>query len=320
MSKKRLLSFIIPVFNEKESLSRFLTKHLLPIIKNLKKYRQEIIFINDGSTDGTAEVLKEFASQDPNLKVITFSRNFGKEAALSAGFQYAKGDAVISIDSDGEQPPSMIPRLVKEWEKGAQVVTVVRRLYGKRGFFKKATSKLFYKLLGAAGNKTTRANTTDYRLLDRVVVDEFNKMTEHGRITRGLIDWMGFKTATVPAVFTDRIAGKPSYDTKKLIKLAVDSFISMSTTPLVIFGYIGGFITVGSFLLGLFVIIEQYIMNDPMHLEWSGAVHMAIFMTFLVGLVLISQAITALYISRIHAEAQNRPLFVVDQKNSHNLD
>lgn len=317
-TKKKLISYIIPAHNEEESLEEFLDKHLMPVVRKNRSYRYEIIIVNDGSTDKTAEILDKYAKRRKYLKIIDFSRNFGKEAALSAGFYYAKGDAVIAIDADGEQPPKLIPQLIKKWENGADIITVIRKQYGKHGRVKKAGSKVFYKVLHFMGDKTI-PNATDFRLLDRVVVDEFNKLSEHNRITRGLVDWLGFNTDTVEAKFTDRIGGKPSYGVKKLIGLAVNSFVSLSTTPLVIFGYIGIFITIVSGLLGLFVIIQQHIMGDPLQLQWNGAVEMAIFITFLVGLVLISQAITALYISHIHAEAQNRPLYVINKKKSRNL-
>lgn len=169
------------------------------------------------------------------------------------------------------------------------------------------------------GNKQTVPGSTDFRLLDREVIDEFNRLSEHNRITRGLIDWMGFKQVHIKYIYGERLAGKPSYNLKKLFQLAIDSFVSLSTTPLIIFGYIGIVITIFSFLLGLFVIIQQYILGDPLHLYWNGAVQMSIFVTFLVGLVLISQAITALYISHIHAETQNRPLYIIDFKSSRNI-
>ena len=315
----KLISIIIPVYNERDVVSVFMKQRLFPVLKKIDNYKFEIIVINDGSEDDTYDVLEKYAKTNKDFRVVNFSRNFGKEAALSAGFRYAQGEAVIAVDADGEQPPNLIPQLIRKWENGAQVVTVIRIRYGKHGVIKKFGSKIFYRLLHASGNNNTVSGSTDFRLLDRVVVDEFNKMTEHNRITRGLIDWMGFRTDTVKATFVDRIGGKPSYSVKKLIGLAVDSLISLSTTPLVIFGYIGGFITIGSLLLGIFIIIQQYILGDPLHLQWSGAVQMAVFISFLVGLVLISQAISALYISRIHNESKNRPLYIVDKKTSHNL-
>ena len=263
--------------------------------------------------------MQDLAKNNKKTKVLSFSRNFGKEPALSAGLAYATGDAALTIDTDGQQPPSLIPKFIKKWEQGAEIITGVRDHYTKHGTIQKLGSKLFYKLLNLMGNKHTMPGSTDFRLMDRVVIDEFNKLSEHNRITRGLIDWLGFRQEYIEYTYGVRMAGKPSYNLKKLFQLAIDSFISMSTTPLVIFGYIGIFITIASFILGIFVIINQYVLGDPLHLYWNGAVQMSIFISFLVGLVLISQAITALYISHIHAEAQGRPLYIIDKKSSRNL-
>ena len=315
---KKLLSIIVPIHNEEEGIGAFLRQELLPVAEKLQM-DYEIILVNDGSTDKTLSIIQNFAEKDKKIRVISLSRNFGKEPALSAGLKYARGDAALTIDADGQQPPKLIPDFIKKWEAGAEIVTGVRDHYTKHGFIPKLGSKLFYKLLRMMGNKHTVPGSTDFRIMDRVVIDEFNKLTEHNRITRGLIDWLGFKQEYIDYVYGVRMAGKPSYNFKKLFRLAVDSFISMSTTPLVIFGYIGAFITLGSFLLGLFCIVNQYILGDPLHLYWNGAVQMAIFITFLVGLVLISQSITALYISHIHAETQGRPLYIVDEKESRNL-
>lgn len=315
----KTISFVIPVYNEEAVISEFLDQHFLPAIAKLADYKTEIILVNDGSSDQSLQILQNYATKDKSIKVVSFSRNFGKEPALSAGLKYATGDAVMTMDADGQQPPELIPDFIKKWEAGAEIVTGVRDHYTKHGFIAKTGSKLFYKLLGAMGNKNTVPGSTDFRLLDRVAVDEYNRLTEHNRITRGLIDWMGFRQDHIDYTYGARLAGKPSYTFKKLFNLAIDSFVSLSTTPLVIFGYIGIFITIASFLLGLFVIIQQYILGDPLGLKWNGAVQMSIFITFLVGLVLISQAITALYISHIHAETQNRPLYIVDKKSSRNL-
>src|SRR5574344_1546595 len=313
----KLISFVVPIYNEEEGSSHFLDS-LLAVIKN---YNYELILVNDGSSDNTINVLQNYAEKSKKIRVISFSRNFGKEMALTAGLKFAKGDAAMTIDSDGQQPPEKIPEFIEKWEKGdVDIVTGVRDHYTKHGLVPKLGSKLFYKLLKMMGNTSTVSGSTDFRLMDRVVIEEYNKLTEHNRITRGLIDTLGFKKEYIYYTYGARFAGKPSYNFKKLFNLAIDSFISMSTTPLVIFGYLGIFITIGSFILGLFCIINQYILGDPLHLYWNGAVQMAIFITFLVGLLMISQSITALYISHIHAETQNRPLYIVDKKNSRNLD
>ncbi len=320
MSNKKKISIVIPVYNEQECIVDFLEKNFFPYIEAISDYNIEVILVNDGSSDNTLAILKSYINRKKRkIILISLARNFGKEAALSAGLKYAKGDAVMTIDADGQQPPKLIKTFIKKWEGGADIVTGVRSQYTKHGFVQKVGSKLFYKLLRLMGNKYTVPGSTDFRIMDRCVVDEFNKLSEHNRITRGLIDWLGFDQQYIEYTYGVRMAGKPSYNIKSLFHLAIDSFISMSTTPLVIFGYIGIFITVASFLLGVFVIVNQYILGDPLQLYWNGAVQMSIFIAFLVGLVLISQAVTALYISHIHAETQNRPLYIIDKKNSVNL-
>ena len=235
MSKK-LISIIVPVHNEVAGLSSFLEDQLLSALEKIENYDFEIIFVDDGSTDGTLDLLYEYASRSKKFRVISFSRNFGKEMALSAGLRYAKGDAAITVDADGQQPPKLIPTFIKEWEAGADIVTGVRDHYTKHGFVAKTGSRLFYWLLRRMGNHYTVAGSTDFRLISRPVIDEFNKLPEHNRITRGLIDWLGFDQKYVKYTYGARLAGKPSYNLKKLFRLAIDSFVSMSTTPLVIFG------------------------------------------------------------------------------------
>ncbi|MBQ3352792.1 glycosyltransferase [Candidatus Saccharibacteria bacterium] len=320
---KKIFSVVVPVYNEADCIVDFLNKELFPVLDKINRYDVELIIVDDGSSDGTLMKLKKIIEKDEKrkkIKIISFSKNFGKEAALSAGLKYATGDAVLTIDSDGQQPPKLIEEFLKKWEDGADVVVGVREKYSKHGLIAKIGSKIFYKILDKISGERTVPGATDFRLLDRVVVDEYNELTEHNRIARGLIDWLGYRQEYIEYVYGERMAGKPSYDLKKLFRLAIDSFVSLSVTPLIVFGYVGIFITISSFILGLFVIIQQYILGDPLGLYWNGAVQMAIFITFLVGLVLISQAITALYISHIHAETQNRPLYIVDRKKSINFN
>ena len=314
---KQLISVIVPVYNEEADIYNFITRSLLPAVEK-NNYDYELILVNDGSTDHTLEILQQLSKENKHIVTLSLSRNFGKEPALSAGLDYARGDAALTIDADSQQPPELIPKFLEKWNSGAEIVTGVRSHYTKHGLIPKLGSKLFYRLLRMMGNKSTVPGSTDYRLIDRVVIDEFNKLSEHNRITRGLIDWLGFKQEYIEYVYGVRTAGKPSYSFKKLFHLAIDSFVSMSTTPLVIFGYLGIFITIASFILGVFCIINQYILGDPLGLYWNGSVQLAIFITFLIGLVMISQAITALYISHIHAESQGRPLYIIDQKESRN--
>lgn len=313
------ISFVIPVYNEEKGFSQFYEKMLLPELKKLN-YDYELILVNDGSTDKSLQIIQKISEKDNHVKVLCFSRNFGKEVALTAGIREAAGDAILTMDADGQQPPKLIHEFIKKWEEGGEIIIGVRGRYEKHGLIAKIGSKLFYKILGMMGVKDTVPGSTDFRIIDRCVADEYNRLTEHGRITRGLMDWMGFKKVYIDYIYGNRLAGKPSYNFKKLFQLAIDSFVSLSSAPLIIFGWIGAFITVASLILGIFVIIEEFIMGDPMQLKWTGTTCLSIFITFLIGLVLISQSIIALYISHIHAEAQGRPLYIIDHKNSRNLN
>ena len=211
-----LISFVIPIYNERGGLEDFFAL-LMPELAKVEG-EQEIIIVDDGSEDGSLEVAQELAKRDKRIKVVRFSRNFGKEVALVAGLRESEGDAVIMMDADGQQPPSLIHQLIEKWKGGAEIVIGVRGRYEKHGLIAKIGSKMFYWLLRKMGVKNTVPGSTDYRLIDRVVVDEYNKLTEHGRITRGLMDWMGFKRAYVDYVYGNRLAGKPSYNFKKLFE------------------------------------------------------------------------------------------------------
>ena len=313
----KMISVVVPVFNEEAGIQEFLDEQLMPVLVELP-YEVEVIVVNDGSRDKTLEKVNGCKMKDKmRLRVISFTRNFGKEMALTAGLNCAKGDAVVMIDADGQHPVEMIPKMVEKWQGGSKIVTAVRDHNTTKH---KIGSRLYYKMMHMMGDKDLVAGAMDFRLIDRRVVDEFNKFTERDRIARGLIDWLGFPQTYIKVSTKNRAHGKPTYNSKKLIKLALDSLASTSRTPLVIFGYIGLFITVISLVLGLFILIQQYIMGDPLNLDWSGAVAMSVFVSFLVGLVLISQAMTALYIAQIHAESKGRPLYVIDKDASCGLD
>ena len=313
---KKMLSVVVPVYDEEAGIQDFLVRQLMPILDDLK-YETELVLVNDGSRDKTVEKIRECVGERKNVKLISFSKNFGKEVALTAGLQHAKGEAAIMIDADGQHPVEMIPKMIEKWENGAQIVTAVR---DENTTKHKMGSRVYYAMMKMFGNKNIVVGAMDFRLVDRDVVDEFNKMTERNRLTRGLIDWLGVPQEYIKVHTKNRMNGKPTYSAKKLMALTVDGLVSSSRTPLLIFGYIGLFITVVSLILGLFILIQQYIMGDPLGLDWSGAVAMSVFVSFLVGLVLISQAITAIYISQIHVEAKGRPLYVVDKRKSFGLD
>lgn len=310
---KKKVSLVIPVFNEEKAIGKFLDEKLMPVL-DTESEEFEIVVVDDGSVDKSIEVVKRAKiNQKYKVRIISFVRNFGKEVALSAGIRQAKGDVIILIDADGQHPVSAIPEMLIKWHKGAKVVTAVRKHNTTKH---KLASKIYYKMMHLLGGKNIVPGALDYRLIDRVVADEFNNFTERNRMARGLIDWLGYPQEYVTVETLSRIDGKPTYSFKKLFGLAVDSLASSSRAPLVIVGYLGAFITFFSLILGLFILIQQYILGDPLHLDWSGAVAMSVFIAFLVGLVLISQSLTALYISQIHTESKGRPLYIIDREKS----
>ncbi len=298
-------------------VKHFLDEKILPVVLALP-YETELIIVDDGSTDKSLFSIKMSAAvKKIPTKIISFTRNFGKEIALSAGLKYVKTDAAIMLDADGQHPVDAIFKMLEKWEQGAKIVTA---LNDKNSTKHRISSRLYYRMMRVMGNSGIREGAMDFRLLDRVVVDEYNRFTEHNRMTRGLIDWLGFPQEYIKVSTLKRALGTPTYSRKKLAKLALDSFAATSETPLLVFGYLGALITVTSLPFGLFILIEQYIMGDPMGLDWSGAVAMSVFVAFLVGLVLISQSMTSLYIAHIHAEAKNRPLYVIDRTKSSNIE
>ncbi|HYH74657.1 MAG TPA: glycosyltransferase family 2 protein [Candidatus Saccharimonadales bacterium] len=306
------LSVVIPAYNEQENIIPLYTK----LREVLADVSFETIFINDGSRDNTLSILQKLADEHKNVSVVSFSRNFGKEMATTAGILQAKGKAIIMVDCDGQFPPELIPDFLAKWKEGYQVVTGVRMSNQKEGLVKRFGSKLFYRLMSSMAGAKITPRATDFRLIDRVVQEQFRTFTEHNRITRGLIDWVGFREAFIPFHANPRMAGEATYKVSQLIKLAMNSFVSLSLAPLYFSGYVGLIITPTALLLGLFVIVEQLIMNDPLGIDFTGTAMLGVLLLFFVGVLLISQGLVALYISHIHTETQNRPLYIIDPLNS----
>lgn len=318
---RKIISLVIPAYNEQPGMLKFHKKILIPAIESIKNYEVELIYVDDGSADSTRSILQDIAKSDPRVRVVCLSRNFGKEIALTAGVSIAKGDAVICLDADGQHPPSILNEFIDKWEKGAKAVVGVRKENTNEGVIKKYGSKLFYKLFNklSGSKQKLMPRSTDYRLIDKCVQKEFMKFSERNRITRGLIDWLGFKRDYVYFDAPERLAGKANYKTKELAKLALNSFVSLSVRPLLFFGYVGLAIFLLSLILGLFIIIEQYILGDPMGLKITGSASLGIFISCLVGIVLMSQSMISIYLSHIHAQTQGRPLFVIDEEESRNI-
>ena len=309
MEKKKFVSIVVPVFNEERNI----LKLYLELIKTLSRADKsfEIIFVNDGSQDKSQFEIKKIKKIDSRVRLISLTRNFGKELATTAGINHSLGDACIIIDADLQHPPFLIPEFIKKWEEGASVVIGVRKSNKGEGLIKKAGSKMFYKIMNKISETRLVPNATDYRLLDRTVIDEFNKFSERNRMTRALIDWLGFDTKYLYFDAGKRVSGRARYSNFKLLRLAINSMVSFSLFPLKIAGYLGIFITFLSLPLGIFILIEKYILNDPLNLAISGPATLAVILLFLVGIVLICLGLIALYIANIHNEVINRPLYVI---------
>jgi dolichol-phosphate mannosyltransferase len=312
--ERTLISVVIPCYNEKGNLPRLhqaLTDVLAPLSS---QYDAEFLFIDDGSEDGTAAEIEKLAEGDPRVKLISFSRNFGKEVATTAGIRHSRGAAVIILDADLQHPPELVPLFLEKWRNGAEVVVGIRTKNKNYTFVKKYGSALYYELMKAISKTAMVPRETDFRLIDRAVADAFNSFTERQRNTRALIDWLGFKREYIEFDVNERANGGASYSLGKLFHLAIYSFVSHSLFPLRLAGYLGIFITFFSGLFGVAVFFERYIFNDAWSWHISGAAQLSIINVFLIGIVLICLGLVALYIENIQNETTNRPMYVIRKK------
>jgi polyisoprenyl-phosphate glycosyltransferase len=307
----KLISIVIPCYNEAgnvQPLYRAIVKALKPC-----DYSFELLFIDDGSKDDSRRVVSALPTTKKfRVEHVALSRNFGKEIALTAGLEACKGQSAIMIDADLQYPPKYLPEFITKWEAGADVVVGLRtenKHYAP--LYKRLGSRIFYKLLNAISETPIEHGATDFRLVDRIVIDEFKRFTERRRLTRGLIDWLGFERAYVHFSPGQREDGTTGYPLTRLIGLAMSSFTSNSLLPLRLTSYFGSIITLLSGLLGTFVIIESVILGDPWKLNFTGTACLGILTIFLIGIVMVALGLIALYIATIHTEVINRPLYAV---------
>lgn len=306
------LSVVVPVYNEAAVLASFHVA-LSQVLQDVK-LTYEIVYVEDGSTDGTRRQLQQLAKTDSAVRFLCLTRNFGKEIALTAGLRASRGEAVLTMDGDGQHPVGSIPAFVEAWREGARVV-VGKRTNRHASLTKRVGSRLFYGAFQRATGMRIDSNSSDFRLIDRVVCDEFNALTEHNRMTRALIDWFGYPKATIPYSELSRQSGESPYTFRKLMKLAVDSAISHSTSPLYIAAYAGAAIIALAVVVGVGMGVN-YVLGDPLGLRATASAYGLDLILFLIGLLLVSQGIIGLYLSHIHAETQGRPLYVIDEKES----
>ena len=301
------LSVVVPVYNEEAVIIE--TCKRLKIVMDSLGETYEIIFVNDGSRDRTAFIINEICETDKNIKFIDFSRNFGHQLAITAGMDYAVGEAIIVIDADLQDPPEVIPQMVQKWKEGFNVV------YGKRlerkgeTIFKKLTARLFYRLLRQLTDIDMPIDTGDFRLIDRNVCNALKLVNERNRYVRGIISWLGFKQTGVEFTREKRYAGETKYPFRKMLRFAFDAISSFSYKPLKLASYVGFFLSFFSFLYLIIVLYEGIFTNKTIP-GWTSTLAVSLLFN---GIVLIMLGIIGGYIGRIYDEAKGRPLYIIRQ-------
>ena len=305
---KKNVTILIPAYNE-EAVLDTLYDRLDTLAKNTPKYNFEFLFINDGSRDHTLDILKQLAAADPRISYVNLSRNFGKEAAMLAGFDYTTGDATVIIDADLQDPPELIPKMIKFWEDGYDDVYAKRSSREGESWFKKKSSSLFYKLLQKSTNIDIQVDTGDFRLLDKRCIDALREIRESQRYTKGMFSWIGFNKKEITYDRDPRAAGDTKWNYPKLVNLAIDGITSFTTVPLRIATVIGMVISLLAFIFIIVIIFKTLFFGDPVA-GWPST--MAVIL-FLGGVQLLSMGIIGEYIGRIFNEVKDRPVYFVEE-------
>ena len=298
------ISVVVPVYNEEDNLP-VLYERLVAVLRPLGSY--EVIFVDDGSRDGSAAIAGDLERRDPGVRLLSFSRNFGHQAALSAGLDHARGQAVVLMDADLQDPPEVLPRLVEQWEQGYQLVYAVREKRDE-GLAKRATAHLFYRALRAAAEVDIPVDTGDFCLMDRQVVDELCRLPEQNRFLRGLRSWVGFRQIGVPYERPARHAGDAKYTVRKMAKLAVDGMLAFTSLPLRLASYLG-FLTAGAGIVYLAVAVMIRLTGSTV----SGWASLVALILVLGGTQLIVTGVLGSYVARIYDETKGRPMYIVDR-------
>ncbi|MEB9504229.1 glycosyltransferase family 2 protein [Bacillus anthracis] len=309
---QKLISVVVPMYFEEEVAQECYNRLKSVMLQNNINY--EFIFVNDGSTDRTMEILSEIAANDYRTKIVNFARNFGHQVAVTAGIAAAKGDAIVIIDADLQDPPEVIPELIAKWEEGYEVVYAKRKQRKGETWFKLLTAKYFYKFLNYMSDIDIPKDTGDFRIIDRKIADVFNQMTERNRFIRGMMSWVGFRQTYVEYERDERFAGETKYPLKKMIKFASDGIIAFSTKPLRIVMSLG----LLSVLISIIVLLYTITVKVFGHGTQTGWASIMVAITFFSGIQLLGLGIVGQYIARIYDESKNRPIYIV--KETINID
>jgi glycosyltransferase involved in cell wall biosynthesis len=305
------IAIVIPVYRESGNLY-LLHERLELVTANLPNLQWEYVLVNDGSPDDSMQKLHALALRDPKVKVLDLSRNFGKEIALTAGVHEVENtDAIICMDADLQHPPELIPQLIEEWRRGAEIVATIRTRTERQPLLRRVGSHFYYWLMSNISGLEMRSQTTDFRLYDQKVIEAFKHATERQRLFRGIMDWMGFRRVYVEFEADARHNGQAGYSYSKLWGLAINSITSFSLWPLRLTGVLGMFITACSGLLFVWMLVNYLI-----HSQWvyTPLAIVVVANTFLIGIVLMAIGLVALYIGTIHTEVINRPLYIIRER------
>lgn len=311
---KKLISILIPCYNEAQSLPILILK-LEDLANNLKQYDWEFLCVNDGSKDNTLEVLRELRQIYNRINYIDLSRNYGKENAMLAGFDYVKGDCMVIMDADLQHPPHVIIQMLEKWEEGNDDVYASRLTRGKESWLRKKLSLLYYRILQRSTRLEVLPNVGDFRLLDRRCINALKQLRENNRYTKGMYCYIGFKKTYVTFETEDRIAGESSMNYKTLINLAIEGILSYTILPLRIATVIGVLTSLFAFIYMLVVLLKTLLYGDPV----QGYPTMMIVILFLGGIQLLALGILGEYIGRIFTETKNRPVYFVRTYNDEQI-
>lgn len=299
------ITLVIPVFNEQDSIPLFYKEIKKDIY--LRTQKLELIFINDGSSDNTETILELLKIADQSIKILSFTRNFGKEAALMAGLEHATGDIVIPIDVDLQDPLNVIPLMVEKWKVGASVVLAKRVDRSTDSYLKRKTASMFYQIHNKISSPSIEENVGDFRLLDKSIVDDIKKLKETNLFMKGILSWVGGKVEIVEYTRQERVAGNTKFNMWKLWNLALEGITSFSTVPLRIWTYIGSIIATLSFIYGIWIIYTTLLWGN----EVKGYPSLLVCILFFGGIQLIGIGVLGEYVGRIYIEVKNRPRYIL---------
>ena len=303
-----VISIIAPIFNERESLPE-LHRRISEIMESTGE-PWELVLVDDGSRDGSTGIIRDLAARDVRVRPVIFARNFGHQIAVTAGLDYSRGDAVVIIDADLQDPPEVILDLIEKWREGYEVVYAVRSEREGETWFKKTTAAAFYRLIYSITDVKIPLDTGDFRLMDRKVVNVMNQMREHHRFLRGMSAWVGFRQVGVPYRRAPRFAGETKYPFRKMLKLALNAITGFSYFPLQLATYLG-FVSAGISILAIPIVVVLRIIGQGAILGGQATTLIAVL--FLGGVQLISLGILGEYLGRVYDEVKGRPLYIVSE-------